>query len=253
MKKILIRVIQFPYSLWASLFFIIVTSLVIFPIAVILTYTLRKKAIFSIIPVYRTWAKIYNFFIFVRIKCYGYNENVKPGKAYLFVGNHGSFMDIMAFGSTIFNTYKPIAKRELINMPIIGLVFKMACIMVDRRSEESRKRTKEAMRQSIEDGVGIVVFAEGTRNRTNAPLMPFKDGAFKIAAETGAEIVPFCIINAKKILAPNSFWMRPGTIEIHYLPPVKIADFPTYEDLKQFVYNQMYNTIVEKSDNHFAV
>lgn len=253
MKKILIRIIQFPYSLWAFLYFAIVTSFIIFPIAVILTYTLRKRAVFSIIPVYRTWAKIYNLLIFVRIKCYGYKENVQPGKAYMYVGNHGSFMDIMAFGSTIFNVYKPIAKRELIKMPIVGLVFKMACIMVDRSNEASRKRTKEAMRESIEDGVGILVFAEGTRNRTNAPLMPFKDGAFKIAAETGAEIIPFCIINAKNILAPNSFWMRPGTISIYYLPPVKIADFPTYEDLKQFVYNQMEATIVEKSGNQFAV
>ncbi len=253
MKKFLFRLIQFPYSLWAGLYFVIVTSLIIFPIAVILTYTLRKRAIYSIIPVYRTWAKVYNALIFVRIKCYGLDENVDPKKPYMFVGNHGSFMDIMAFGSTLKNTYKPIAKRELINMPIIGLVFKMACIMVDRSSEESRKRTKEAMRQSVEDGVGILVFAEGTRNRTNAPLTPFKDGAFKIAAETGAEIVPFCIINAKKILPPNSFWMRPGTISIYYLPPVKIADFHTYEDFKQFVYNQMHDTIVEKSGNQFVV
>lgn len=124
--------------------------------------------------------------------------------------------------------------------------------MVDRSSEESRKRTKDAMRNEVANGVGVLVFAEGTRNRTNAPLTPFKDGAFKIAAETGAEIVPFCIINAKKILPPNSFWMRPGTISIYYLPPVKIADFPTYDDFKQFVYNQMHNTIVEKSGNQFV-
>jgi 1-acyl-sn-glycerol-3-phosphate acyltransferase len=253
LKKILIRIIQFPYSLWAFLYFVVVTSLVIFPLALLFTYTLRKRAVYYIIPLYRTWAKLYNLLIFVRIKCYGFDENVERGKAYLYVGNHGSFMDIMAFGSTLDNIYKPIAKRELVNMPIVGLVFKMASIMVDRSNEESRKLTKERMRQNIEDGVGVLVFAEGTRNRTNAPLMPFKDGAFKIAAETGAEIVPFCIINAKTILPPNSFWMRPGTIEIHYLKPVKIADFPTYEDLKQFVYNQMHNTIVEKSGNQFAV
>lgn len=246
MKKILIRIIQFPYSLWAFLYFVVVTAFIIFPLALLLTYTLRKKAIYAIIPLYRTWAKLYNLLIFVRIKSYGYDENVDPKKAYLFVGNHGSFMDIMAFGSTIKNTYKPIAKRELVRMPLVGLVFKMASIMVDRSSEESRKLTKERMRQNIEDGVGVLVFAEGTRNRSDAPLMPFKDGAFKIAAETGAEIVPFCIVGAKRILPPNSFWMRPGTIWIYYLPPVKIADFASYEDLKQNVYNQMHSLLVEK-------
>lgn len=224
------------------------TALVIFPVALFYSVVFRYKAIYRIVPLYRGWARVFNFLVFVKIKEH-WAEPVNPKHAYIAVGNHGSFMDIMAFGSTLPTVYKAVAKRELLRLPIIGIVFKMAGIMVDRSSEESRKRTVANMREHIANGIGIMIFAEGTRNRTNNLLMPFKDGAFKISMETGADILPFAIVGAKEIMAPGSLIMRPGTIHIYYLPVVKAADFSSVEEQKKFVFDAIHKTLIENSGN----
>lgn len=60
----------------------------------------------------------------------------------------------------------------------------------------------------------MLIFAEGTQNRTNEMLQPFKDGAFRIAIDTQTPILPLVVIGAGKLMPPGKLRIRPGIIKI---------------------------------------
>jgi len=85
----------------------------------------------------------------------------------------------------------------------------------------------------------MCIYPEGTRNRTDNPLKPFYNGAFKLSVETGHAILPAVLFNTKKVLPPGKFlYGWPGKMEIHFLPPVSPNGFSP-EELKEHVFNTM--------------
>ena len=70
------------------------------------------------------------------------------------------------------------------------------------------------LKEILSKGISILIFPEGTQNRTSSRLQPFYDGAFRIAIETGKPILPLVVINAGKLMPPNRFHIEPGTIKI---------------------------------------
>jgi 1-acyl-sn-glycerol-3-phosphate acyltransferase len=71
-------------------------------------------------------------------------------------------------------------------------------VLVDRKSETSRRQSFEKMKDVLEKGMHMSVYPEGTRNRTTEPLKKFHDGAFRLATETGHDIIPAIMFNTKK-------------------------------------------------------
>jgi 1-acyl-sn-glycerol-3-phosphate acyltransferase len=112
-------------------------------------------------------------------------------------------------------------------------------ILVDRKSEKSRRESFEKMKAVLAKGIHICIYPEGTRNRTNEPLKKFYDGAFKLAADTGTAIIPAVIFNTKKALPINKpFFFMPTKLRMHFLAPVA-ADGKTADELKEIVFNRM--------------
>jgi 1-acyl-sn-glycerol-3-phosphate acyltransferase len=63
-------------------------------------------------------------------------------------------------------------------------------------------------------GIPILIFAEGTQNRTKEVLQPFKDGAFRMAIDTRKPILPMVVIGAGPLMPPGTIDLKPGTITI---------------------------------------
>ena len=111
--------------------------------------------------------------------------------------------------------------------------------MVNRKSDESRRKSYEDMKRVLKTGMHMCIYPEGTRNRTDNPLKPFYNGAFKLSAETGHAILPAVLFNTKKVLPPGKFlYGWPGKMEIHFLPPVSPNGLSP-EELKEHVFNTM--------------
>ena len=130
----------------------------------------------------------------------------------MFVANHSSWMDIPYLGATIgWRNYKLISKKELQRVPILGKAIKVGGnIMVDRDDRKSQLMTLKKGIQYLQDGVHLCTYPEGTRTRTGR-LMPFKNGAFKMAHKAGAPVIPISIVGADKCMPLH--WMfpfRPG-------------------------------------------
>jgi len=235
------------YNAWALLFFGIFI-LTTFPYVLVLSWVMGHKSIGPIIATYRNWSKVYGIGTGLNIVAYG-KENIRKNTACVYAGNHSNFIDMFTIASTLNTTYKPIAKKELLKIPFLGTLFKVACIMVDRKNEESRKQTVANMRYEVSKGVSVLVFPEGTRNKTDKLLLPFKDGAFRIAFETEVDVVPFVILGAKQLMKPNGFWMRPGRVEIHYLEPISTKGFQSPDEMKEYTFNLIQKFMIEKSGN----
>jgi 1-acyl-sn-glycerol-3-phosphate acyltransferase len=65
-----------------------------------------------------------------------------------------------------------------------------------------------------------MIFPEGTRSRGNG-LLPFKDGAFRIAIETGAPILPLVVAGTRRAMAKGSFRFQRARARVKVLDPIE--------------------------------
>lgn len=73
-------------------------------------------------------------------------------------------------------------------------------------------------------GINILIFPEGTQNRTKEMMQPFKDGAFRIAMDTEKPILPMVVIGAGKLMPPGTIRLRPGRIKIIVGKEIPVTD-----------------------------
>ncbi len=148
-------------------------------------------------------------------------ENFKKGENYVVVINHNSLADIPVSSPWIPGANKTLAKVEMSRIPLFGMIYRTGSIIVDRKNENSRRESVVKMQETLEMGINLCLYPEGTRNKTNMPLQPFFDGAFVTAIKAQKPIMPCLIFGTAKILPHyKKFWCRPYPIRIHFLKPV---------------------------------
>lgn len=242
-KEILGRV----FAVWGLLLFVVTMLIFLVPF-LIFSYSqpdpVRNK---RFIAMSRVWMKVFLTLIGCPLKITG-KENFKKGESYIVVCNHNSFMDVPVTSPAIPGGNKTIAKAELAKTPIFGLMYKTGSILVDRKSETSRKESFTKMRQVLDMGLHMCIYPEGTRNKSDEPLKPFHDGAFKLAVASGKPIIPALIFHTRGILPANKFFLWPHRMKMDFLPPVALKPGDSYLQLKEEVFNIMKDYYV--AHNH---
>ena len=225
------------FALWAVIIFVPTMLLFFIPIwLIILWKEPRRTALFRRIT--REWMRIFFFLTGVRIRVRG-KENFKKGETYIVVSNHNSLMDVPMTTPFIPRANKTIAKIEMAKIPLFGLIYRRGSVLVDRKSEESRKNSFMLMKAVLSHGMHMCIYPEGTRNKTAAPLQPFHNGAFRLAVESGRPVLPAVIFNTAKVLPvhkPFFFW--PVRIRMDFLAPVSPEGL-TMEELREKVFQLM--------------
>lgn len=161
----------------------------------------------------KCWSRIYSVLNFIPYDIRN-REKIKRGKSYIFVSNHTSFMDIPALVVTIKGQFRALAKKELLKIPIFGWIAQIMCVVVDRSSNESRRKSMDNLKRILGMGISVLVFPEGTQNRTKEILQPFYDGAFRVAVETQQPIIPIVVLGAGEIMPPGKAFIKPGKITV---------------------------------------
>ena len=141
----------------------------------------------------------------------------------LYMGNHQGNFDIHALTLAIPRLFSWVAKEELFRIPVFGTAMRRAGYIALDRSD-GRKALK-SMRQAAERiaaGTGVVIFPEGTRT-LDGSLLPFKRGAFMLAAKAGVPIVPFTINGSRERNPRHRLELRPGTISVSFAAPIQVA------------------------------
>lgn len=172
-------------------------------------------------------------------------ENFKKGTNYIVVCNHNSLMDVPVSTPFTPRANKTIAKKGFTKVPIFGWVYGFGSVLVDRNSDESRRKSYDEMKQMLNIGLDMLIYPEGTRNRTGDPLKKFYDGAFRLAEDTGKPILPAVLFHTKKVLPANKFfYLLPHSLEMHFLPAVSSEGIATKE-LKEKVFKLMWDYYLE--------
>ena len=161
----------------------------------------------------KLWAWTFSKLNFIPYRIHG-RGNIQPGKAYIYISNHTSYLDIPGVCLTVPTQIRPLAKKELVKFPVLGWIIRHASVLVDRSSNESRRKSMEHLKDVLRRGISVLIFPEGTQNRSSAPLQPFYDGAFRIAIETQCPVLPMVILGAGKLMPPRRIFVQPGEINI---------------------------------------
>lgn len=167
----------------------------------------------------KLWSRTFSILNQIRYEIHG-RENIHPGKSYIYLSNHTSYLDIPGVCLTVPKQIRPLAKKELLNVPVFGWIVRHAAVIVDRSSNESRRKSMEHLKEVLRSGISILIFPEGTQNRTDQPLQPFYDGAFRIAIEMQQPILPMVILGAGKLMPPRTMHIEAGTITIIVCPAI---------------------------------
>lgn len=222
------------WAFWGIISFI-GTFLVIYIPSMITWLLPEPKGQRIFIGIARIWMNIWLRLVGCPVKIKG-RQYFQRGKSYIVTCNHNSLMDVPLSSPFIPGANKTIAKTSFAKVPLFGFYYMKGAVLVDRKSEKSRKESFEKMKLVLKKGMHMCIYPEGTRNRTNEPLKKFYDGAFKLATDTGTDIIPAIILNTRKAVPVHkSFYFLPHKLEMHFLPPVSVENKET-EELREEVF-----------------
>ena len=187
----------------------------------------------------RIWAKVILFGMGFSIKI-EVDEEIQPGKSYMFVTNHTSMTDIMLMLSAVKNPFVFVGKKELAKIPLFGFFYKRTCILVDRNNSKSRLAVFDRAQKRLNDGLSICIFPEGGVPHDESVILDdFKDGAFRLAIDHQIEVVPLTFADNKKRFSFTFFSGSPGIMR------VKIHKFHSTKDKNTDYKNILKNNVRE--------
>ena len=165
-------------------------------------------------------------------------ENIPKNEPFVLAGNHTKWLDsVMLVSVTPKNQVHFLAKEELWHGKGWIVVKAMGCIPVNRKIHD-----KDALIKAYEylnNGSCIGIFPEGTINRTDDIIMPFKFGAVKMCKETDATLVPFVITGKYKLFKKG--------VTIEFLKPRKVTGDLEHENEK------LMSDVKEKLEDYFLI
>jgi 1-acyl-sn-glycerol-3-phosphate acyltransferase len=167
----------------------------------------------------RAWARMLLGVCFVRVRVEGL-EKLDPRGAYVFVANHGSFLDIPALLASLPQQFRFFAKKGLFRIPFLGTHLQRAGhLPVDRTSPRaSLKSMQEAARIIRQRGISVLNFPEGGRSAEG--LREFKEGPAYIAIKAGVPVVPVAIVGLRELLPMGSIHLRSGNVVLRVGDPI---------------------------------
>lgn len=119
-------------------------------------------------------------------------ELIPNDQRFLLVCNHKTNFDPI-IGIYIFRKYRLayVSKKENFNIPVGNkLIRGIGCLALDRENDRAAVKTIIKAANLVKSGeMSMGIYPEGKTNRTSEPLLPFRNGAFKIAQRAAAPIV----------------------------------------------------------------
>lgn len=141
-------------------------------------------------------------------------RNIPENGRIILAGNHTNFFDCILVGCATDRCVHYLAKDELMKGPKKYLFKALGIIPVNRRTKD--KTALKKAEEVLNDEKVIGIFPEGTINRTDDVIMPFKFGAVKMACDTNTQIVPFAITGAYKPFERS--------VKIRFKEPITVSE-----------------------------
>lgn len=206
----------------------------------------------------RYWGWLTIRLLFLPVKVEG-RENLLPNQSYVFVSNHQGAFDIFLIYGFLGRNFKWMMKKGLRKIPFIGAASQSAHhIFVDKSGASKIKKTYDEARETLKEGMSLVVFPEGARTFTGH-MGKFRRGAFMLADEIQLPVCPLTINGSFDVMPRTKDWHLPTwhplrlTIHKPIFPKGKGAEYErqTMEEAYQAVSSALdteYQGYVENLD-----
>jgi 1-acyl-sn-glycerol-3-phosphate acyltransferase len=166
-----------------------------------------------------------------------------PRRPHVVVSNHESFTDILLISHLPWEM-KWLSKAELFRLPVMGWLMHLAGdIPLKRGFGPSAIEAIAKCREALANRVSVMIFPEGTRSPT-AEMLPFKDGAFRLAIDAGVSILPLAVHGTSTALPKHDWRFGRSTAVVKVLDPVETTDL-TAADVPAL--KQRVRDIIEKA------
>ena len=136
------------------------------------------------------------YYLLKPFKFYG-NRKVKDG-ACIYTCNHFQLFDPFYIACTTWEVVHFVGKSEILGYPVVGWLAKNIKLISVNRDGNDITAVKDCLK-CLKNGEKIAIYPEGTRNKTDAPLLPFKHGAAMLAIKTKTPIMPMYMYTRPKL------------------------------------------------------
>ncbi len=141
-----------------------------------------------------------------------------PRHPYVVVSNHESFADMLLLCHLPWEM-KWLSKREITWIPVLGWsMWGARDVGVRRGMARSAKRAMADCEDRLSRHVSVIIFPEGTR-APGEDLLPFKDGAFRLAIDAGVPILPVVVAGTRNAIARHDWRINPARAVVEILAP----------------------------------
>ncbi len=214
--------------------------IVTIPIAIISIITLDKD---RRLITYMTKFFTYMFFItFLSYRIRIDNNGIKApkkGERRIYVINHASVFDVIMM-LALPGCIKSLMKSYYTKLPLIGFFASISGHIILKEDSDTNDQLDvlDKVVEKLERGNPIAIYPEGTRSR-DGKIGKFYGGAFKIALDTGSDIIPV-VFDSWNAIRPGAYWIRDTMPHIKLLDPIK------YEQIKGLSYRKIASLTREK-------
>jgi acyl carrier protein len=148
-------------------------------------------------------------------------EHIPASGPFVIAVNHASYLDgLILLAALPERGYRFAAKRELTRSPLPRLFLRaIGTDFVERTDPRQRLEDASRLAESVRAGYTPIFFAEGTFTRTTG-LLPFRMGAFVVAAQTGVPLAPVTLRGTRPVLRDGSWFARRGAVVVSIAPPL---------------------------------
>ena len=164
------------------------------------------------------WSRLAIWLCLLPVKVEG-RELLDKKQSYMCVANHQGAFDIFLIYGFLNRNFKWMMKKGLRKIPLVGIACEYAHhIFVDKSGPSKIRKTYDTARETLKEGMSVVVFPEGARSFTGH-MGVFRRGAFMLADELQLPVVPLTIngsFNVKPRMK-DLFWVfwHPLKLTIH--------------------------------------
>jgi 1-acyl-sn-glycerol-3-phosphate acyltransferase len=176
-----------------------------------------------------------------------------PEGPYMIIANHTSYFDIFLLYSMLPNhRFLFMGKGEILSYPLVKTFFKRLNIPVHRNDRLKAAKSFIQAKQAIGEGWSIVIFPEGGIPDGDRPeMVPFKDGAFKLAKSAGVPIVPITFVDNYHLFSdPGHIFgpAHPGISRVYMHPVISKEEVAasTEKELSKKTFEVISRPLIER-------
>lgn len=179
-------------------------------------------------------------------------ENIPRDTAVLYVGNHRSYFDTLLTYDQAIRPTGSVAKIEMAKIPLLSIWMRnLHCTFLDRSDLKKGLMTIKENIELLKSGISVNVYPEGTRNLTDAPLLPFHDGSLKMAEKSGCPIVPVTMNDTGLIFEAHFPKIQRQHIIIEYDKPIYMDQMSREE--KKMVSKNIQEILIRNFEKNKAL